>query len=70
MGQSKKSNDAVPDDKPANGQNLRRVDEGETDAASFAAPDLGGSFETNDQVRRSESGKAAAKTDANSSAGS
>ena len=85
MGQSKSTNAAVPDGKPANEDNLRcAADEG-NDASTFAAPDLGGSFEEHGQVRRHDgvgaapgmqaaaplqSDKAAKETEKNSSAGS
>ncbi len=80
MGHSKQTNDAVPDGKPANEANLRCSKE--NDASTFAAPDLGGSFEEHGQVRRRdgigaapglqtpESLKAAELAEKNSSAGS
>ena len=85
MGQSKNSNDALPDDKPANADNVRRTDGSDNDASTFAAPDLGGSFEEHGQVRRHdgigarpgmqpaaprEGMEAAKETERNSSAGS
>ena len=85
MGQSKNQNDAVPDGKPANEDNVRRADDTGNDASTFTAPDLGGSFEEHGQVRRHDgigaapgmqpvaplqSDKAAKETERNSSAGS
>ena len=85
MGQSKNSNDAVPDEKPANKDNERRADDTGNDTSTFTAPDLGGSFEEHGQVRRHDgigaapgmqpvaplqSDKAAKETERNSSAGS
>ena len=72
---SKIDHDALPDDQPANEANPRNIN----------APDLGGSFEENGQVRRHDgigaapgmqpvipltSQKAAKQTEDNSSAGS
>ena len=59
MAHSRKANDAVPDDKPANAQPLRRVDKTACETTSPAAP-----------VIPLESTKAAAQTEQNSSAGS
>ena len=85
MGQSKNADPAVPDDRPANEDTLRRKDGTGNDASTFAAPDLGGSFEEHGQVRRPDgvgagpgmqpvaplqSDKAAKETERNSSAGS
>ena len=85
MGRSKNSNDALPDGKPANEDNVRREDPAGNDASTFSAPDLGGSFEEHGQVRRHdgigaapgmqpvaplESDKAARESEKNSSAGS
>jgi hypothetical protein len=85
MGQSKNAIPAVPDGKPANEDNQRCATGTGNDASTFAAPDLGGSFEEHGQVRRHDgigaapgmqpvaplqSDKAARETEQNSSAGS
>ena len=85
MGQSKNADPAVPDGKPANEEHQRCATDGGNDASTFAAPDLGGSFEEHGQVRRPDglgagpgkqpvaplqSDKAAKETEQNSSAGS
>ena len=85
MGQLKNANPAVPDGKPGNEDTQRGAADTGNDASTFAAPDLGGSFEENGQVRRHDgvgaapgmqpaaplqSAKAAKETEQNSSAGS